>query len=889
MTFALAVVMGKISLVSTLAEYHGEQAAEGEVSEYGLIADEMPENDGMEELISDAPADTAQDVLNRSSESLPSAYMSADLRALFPELTDEFMISDKNLVTPVKYQGNFGLCYAFAAIGAMETSVLSKYDVEADSLDLSELQAAYYNIFRDSLSNPAGTEKDTVNDGNSKTISYLNKGGNDSYMVSSLMRWVGASDESASPYTELENYTLSEDLKNGSLATAANAYLLRNWEYLPGKSTQLLKQKILEYGSGVVWVYYDSRQSNYDSENDAMFTPSSLGITKSNHEGIIVGWDDDYPKENFRNDITQPEHDGAFLVKNSWGQDHNRSGYYWLSYEDTILCKTSYRVYFYDALSTEDAEDINHQYDGGIWTSYPDTYTYTENGSTESAFFKTIYSADESVSMANIFTAGEDSWEKLESVAFYTQNYNLNCHISIYRDVENNPTDGTLMDDAETDVSYVSCGYHTVSLSSPVTLKPGEKFSVVVTLSKKEGGSIWLPYETTSSNFKSEVSMNAGESFFKTDGEWTDLKEWADTKKERLNADSNGSQDTAVNIGNFRIKAFADKTGAETEAKRLGGCNRYETCTLTAKEAYPDGAEEIVLVTGENFPDALSAASYAGIKDAPILLTYNNCLSNYVRELLESEWGSRLEKVTVIGLCFNEELYLQLEETTGLSRKDGSIEIIGGGTRYETALAVCRRVMSEDNYDGTACIVATGCNAPDALSMSPWAYAYHMPILLADKTLQLSEAARNMLNQFDTIYIAGAEGVVNDETIRILAKENPSRVIRLKGDNRYQTSMAIAEYFLKDSQMKKTAAFSSGEDANFPDALSAGCLMGKNKGAVILVSLSKTEKNEEIKAFLTRTWSNPLIPEKVYAIGSNRLISDDMFSSFLSSMVSSSE
>lgn len=41
-----------------------------------------------------------------------------------------------------------------------------------------------------------------------------------------------------------------------------------------------------------------------------------------NHSVTIIGWDDNYPKENFLGGH-QPEGNGAFLIKNSWGSELN--------------------------------------------------------------------------------------------------------------------------------------------------------------------------------------------------------------------------------------------------------------------------------------------------------------------------------------------------------------------------------------------------------------------------------------------------------------------------------------------------------------------------------------------------------------------------------------
>lgn len=58
------------------------------------------------------------------------------------------------------------------------------------------------------------------------------------------------------------------------------------------------------------------------------------GGTEGNHAVVLVGFADDYSKENFSN---QPEGNGAFIIKNSWGDWFGENGYYYISYYDTSI------------------------------------------------------------------------------------------------------------------------------------------------------------------------------------------------------------------------------------------------------------------------------------------------------------------------------------------------------------------------------------------------------------------------------------------------------------------------------------------------------------------------------------------------------------------------
>lgn len=54
---------------------------------------------------------------------------------------------------------------------------------------------------------------------------------------------------------------------------------------------------------------------------------------------------------------------------------------------------------------------------------------------------------------------------------------------------------------------------------------------------------------------------------------------------------------------------------------RLNGKNRYESSIEISKHVFPDKVQSLVLVSGENYADALSANGLAAYIDGPILLT----------------------------------------------------------------------------------------------------------------------------------------------------------------------------------------------------------------------------------------------------------------------------
>lgn len=139
---------------------------------------------------------------------------------------------------------------------------------------------------------------------------------------------------------------------------------------------------ILRYG-GVESSLYMSIENAWDSSEDYAPGTSSYyytGDEKPNHDVVIVGWDDNYSRENFSH---MPENNGAFLCRNSWGEEFGDKGYFYVSYEDSNLGNNSV---IYTRLDGADNYDGIYQSDLLGWVG---TLGYKE----PSAWFSNVYTA----------------------------------------------------------------------------------------------------------------------------------------------------------------------------------------------------------------------------------------------------------------------------------------------------------------------------------------------------------------------------------------------------------------------------------------------------------------------------------------------------------------
>ena len=280
----------------------------------------------------------------------------------------------------------------------------------------------------------------------------------------------------------------------------------------------------------------------------------------------------------------------------------------------------------------------------------------------------------------------------------------------------------------------------------------------------------------------------------------------------------------------------------------IAGANRYATAAQVAKAAFQYGPSsgEVVIVTGQKFPDALAANGYAGVADAPILLSGLTSLREETKALMTGDWNGSVTKVTVIGNEFSDGFYSDLK-ALGFSEAAGNLRKIGGSDRYKTAEAVTEatiQLASAKGYDITSIAVATGQNPYDAMSFSPWAYGWHIPILLVKNGMPTTDKTKKMIADAGYVFLLGAENVCSENCLSAIQKEHYTYQ-RLAGASRYETSQEIARFFVETAGggTYNGIGFSDGTQAHYPDALVAGMLQGQLDAPVILTTEGSSGNN----------------------------------------------
>ncbi|MCA0150322.1 cell wall-binding repeat-containing protein [Rossellomorea vietnamensis] len=214
----------------------------------------------------------------------------------------------------------------------------------------------------------------------------------------------------------------------------------------------------------------------------------------------------------------------------------------------------------------------------------------------------------------------------------------------------------------------------------------------------------------------------------------------------------------------------------EAGVDRLYGADRYETALEIAYQGF-EYADEIILATGTNFPDALAGAPLAYHRDAPILLTGKNTLHPTVKKAIQD---LEVGKVTILGGpgVISDNVVKELRAL------DVTVNRISGKDRYDTAVAIAKKLPNNE-----AAVVVSGKNYPDALSIASVAAQYGYPILLSDKdSIPASSLAQAKTYEYN--YVIGGTGVVSNSVLKKL-----NMPTRIAGQNRYETNANIIHEF----------------------------------------------------------------------------------------------
>ena len=346
----------------------------------------------------------------------------------FDSLPSTFDLRKYNVTAPVYNQGSMGACWAFGAVEALQSALLRFTNIKANfsvnNMQNSLLQYAKYGVIE-------------VTEGSEGFIPAT-------YLIS----WLGISPDEYDEYDELGKVSplimTDEDIH---ITDVVEIPVRKN-----STDNDAIKQAILKYGGVEATHHSNTGEYYYNKTSHAQYYYDITGMglkADPNHSICIVGWDDNYSRENFampnstKPQPKLPEGDGAFIVQNSWGTDWGENGFFYISYYDTTLATVHKPIAF--VIRNNETYDMLYQNEvSGLL------------GIAKYNYYKNVYVAEKDGLIAAVGTFFNQSGSSYEfSVLVNGATVYTGKGVSSFR------------------------GYETIKLDTYIQINEGDKFEVI--------------------------------------------------------------------------------------------------------------------------------------------------------------------------------------------------------------------------------------------------------------------------------------------------------------------------------------------------------------------------------------------------------------------------
>ena len=420
-----------------------------------------------------------------SDSSFPSAYSAIGCTLVDENgLPSDFSSKKLGFVTPIKSQ-QYNDCWAVAGTEGFETKLLKL------GYPVTEMSHDHANASSTTQTNGKGWQR------------KYRDGGFTNIYPGYLTSWQGGAE-----IADVGKIDFSKNIHGDDMTADKTKYGTTKLRYLDGVDSNEIKQAIMD--NGAVTASYATTNNCFNNAGTTYFMPQSYDGDYTGHTISIVGWNDNFNKYKFANNTgVLPQNNGAWLVRNSWGDNNTMGGYFWLSYEDKYIFGEKYSPNFTIDEVVEISDDMTLLQD----ERYGATYSFN-------------YVDSNDITFINCFDFDENS-RTLNNVIFETKSNGADYEV-YYIPVDN----GTPAND-ESKWKLISSGkvtysgYQSVDANGYVAPLGRGAIGIRIITESGESSQLGVGEWLTNSTKKTFINDSRyGDSYIKYDGTTSDLLDW---------------------------------------------------------------------------------------------------------------------------------------------------------------------------------------------------------------------------------------------------------------------------------------------------------------------------------------------------------------------------
>ncbi len=463
-------------------------------------------------VITDLPVSIYEGIGEKSdswNDKLSMIYFNKSLITSNLANKSKFILNEYNYIDLDVYnQKDTRECWAFSIYTSMQTNLLIKDKIKKDFSE-RHMDYATSNSFYDANNSDKKYTRSVKAGAITETgLAYLTNGQGavleEQMKFENDMNSISFSEIDIKPSYYVTDYTYIPNIfklydSDGNISYF-NSFGKEYSENDIKNIRSLIKEYIVKNGAlvAVTASEYVNGYNNTDDVTKANNFCCKDSTQVRDHAITIVGWDDNYDKENF-NENNRPKSNGAYIVLQSYGEHFFNKGYMYISYEDSLIETSLYGI------SKSNKYDYDNLYQNDF---------YGANG--------TLYLKDYQVGYLSTYFSRDKS--KREILTKVSVNIPQNAKLEVWVNPSGLDVSENYLKKISNDSKMLQAGYHTIDVTP--TVLTGDNFAIVIKQISESGDFYFNVEYKQNIIFYENVACDKGRSKVSLDGKkWEVLDE----------------------------------------------------------------------------------------------------------------------------------------------------------------------------------------------------------------------------------------------------------------------------------------------------------------------------------------------------------------------------